>query len=240
LKFMTLRTRAWGAGKLLLLGGALLLTYVLFAVATMRVALRTRDVTVPPLVGKTVNDATAALTTVGLNLKVEEGRRMDAKVPAGEILAQDPQPGASTRRERSVKVWVSSGPRATVVPALIGESERTAQLRLQQDGLELAAVSEVRSGEYATDAVIAQTPPPKSSAPRVALLVNHGERGATYVMPDLIGVNAIAPPTCCVHTPSGLRWSAIIPTPASPPASSCGRTRRQASRSLPASPFRSR
>lgn len=186
---MTLRTRAWGAGKLLLLGGALLLTYVLFAVATMRVALRTRDVTVPPLVGKTVNDATAALTTAGLNLKVEEGRRMDAKVPAGEILAQDPQPGASTRRERSVKVWVSSGPRATVVPALIGESERTAQLRLQQDGLELAAVSEVRSGEYATDAVIAQTPPPKSSAPRVALLINHGERGATYVMPDLIGVN---------------------------------------------------
>jgi serine/threonine-protein kinase len=186
---MALRTRVWSAGKLLLLGGALLLTYVLFAVATMRVALRTRDVTVPTLIGKSVNDATASLTAVSLNLKVEEGRRMDPKVPAGQIVSQDPQPGASTRRERSVKVWVSSGPRATVVPALIGESERTAQLRLQQDGLELAALSEVRSGEYAADAVIAQTPPAKSNAPRVALLVNHGERGATYVMPDLIGVN---------------------------------------------------
>jgi len=179
----------WSAGKLLLLGGALLLTYLLFAVATMRVALRTRDVTVPTLVGQTVNGATAVLTQAGLNLKVEEGRRPDPKVPAGQILAQEPQPGVSTRRERSVKVWVSSGPRATIVPALLGESERTAQLRLQQDGLELAAVSEVRSAEYPADAVIAQTPPPKSNAARVALLVNRGERGATYVMPDLIGVN---------------------------------------------------
>jgi eukaryotic-like serine/threonine-protein kinase len=179
----------WSAGKLLLLGGALLLTYILFAVATMRVALRSRDVTVPTLVGKTVNDATAALTQAGLNLKVEEGRRPDPKVAAGQILSQEPQPGVSTRRERSVKVWVSSGPRATIVPALIGESERTAQLRLQQDGFELAALSEVRTGEYPSDAVIAQTPPPKSNAARVALLVNRGERGATYVMPDLIGVN---------------------------------------------------
>jgi serine/threonine-protein kinase len=76
-----------------------------------------------------------------------------------------------------------------IVPPLIGESERTAQLRMQQDGLELAALSEVRSAEYPSDAVIAQTPPAKSRAPRVALLVNRGERGATYVMPDLIGVN---------------------------------------------------
>jgi serine/threonine-protein kinase len=186
---MALRTRVWGAGKLLLIFGGLLLTYVLFAAAAMRVALKTRDVGVPSLTGKSVNDATAVLAEAGLNLRVEEGLRADPKVPAGQILAQDPQAGASTRRERSVKVWVSSGPRATIVPALLGESERTAQLRLQQDGLELTGISEIRSGEYPSDAVIAQTPPPTSNAPRVALLVNRAERGATYVMPDLIGVN---------------------------------------------------
>jgi beta-lactam-binding protein with PASTA domain len=186
---MALRTRVWGAGKLLLIFGGLILTYVLFAAAAMRVALKTRDVGVPALTGKSVNDATALLAEAGLNLKVEEGLRADPKVPAGQILAQDPQAGASTRRERSVKVWVSSGPRATIVPPLLGESERTAQLRLQQDGLELTGISEIRSAEYPSDAVIAQTPPPNSNAPRVALLVNRAERGATYVMPDLIGVN---------------------------------------------------
>src|SRR6476619_6039547 len=108
---MALRRRVWGAGKLLLLGGALLLTYVLFAAAAMRIALRTREVVVPTLVGKTVNEASAVLLVAGLNLKVEEGRRCDANAPAGQVVAQEPQPGIRTRRERSVKAWVSAGPR---------------------------------------------------------------------------------------------------------------------------------
>jgi beta-lactam-binding protein with PASTA domain len=186
---MALTTRVWGAGKLLLLVGALLFTYVIFAAAAMRVALKTREVVVPPLAGKTVTEATTVVADVGLNLKVEEGKRIDPKVPAGQILAQEPQSGIRTRRERSVKVWVSAGPRSTVLPALIGESERTAQLRVQQEGIELAGLAEVRSAEYPAGAVIAQTPAAMSNSPRVALLVNRGERGATYVMPDLIGVN---------------------------------------------------
>jgi beta-lactam-binding protein with PASTA domain len=186
---MALTGRVWGAGKLLLLGGALFLTYVLFTAAAMRVALKSREVVVPSLSGKTVNDATAVLFQSGLNLRVEEARRPDPKVPAGQILSQDPEAGARTRRERSVKVWVSAGPRSTIVPTLMGDSDRAAQLRLQQEGLELAGISEIRSGEYPPDAVIAQNPEPKSSAPKVAVLVNRAERGATYVMPDLIGVN---------------------------------------------------
>lgn len=187
---MALKTRVWSAGKLLLLGGALLLTYVLFFAGAMRIALKTREVEVPPLAGKTVNEARTLLAERGLNLRVEEGRRVDAKVPPGQVLMQEPQAGLRTRRERSVKVWVSSGPRATIVPALVGESERTAQLRLQQEGLALAVVSEIRASDYLAGAVVAQTPPPKTNAAQLSLLVNRGEGGATYLMPDLIGVNA--------------------------------------------------
>lgn len=187
---MALTTRVWSAGKLLLLGTALLLTYLLFAAAAMRVALKTREVVVPALAGRSVNEATALLADAGLNLKVEEGKRVDPKVPAGQILAQEPQAGIRTRRERSVKVWVSAGPRTTVVPALIGESERTAELRVKQEGLEFTGFAEIRSADYPAGAIVAQTPAARASSPRVALLVNRGERGATYVMPDLIGVNA--------------------------------------------------
>jgi serine/threonine-protein kinase len=186
---MALTTRVWSAGKLLLLGGALLLTYLLFAAAAMRIALKTREVLVPPLTGRTVNEASALLADAGLTLKVEEGRRLDPKVPAGQILTQDPQAGVSTRRQRSVKVWISGGPRSQAIPALLGESERTAQLRLQQGGLELRSVAEIRSGEYPAGAVVAQSPAPKSTSAHVSLLVNRGERGTSYVMPDLIGVN---------------------------------------------------
>src|SRR5919198_3799235 len=186
---MALSTRVWGAGKLLLLGGALLLTYLLFAAAAMRLALRTRDVVVPSLAGRTINEASAVLAESGLNLRVEEARRLDPRVAAGRVLAQDPQPGAHTRRERSVKVWISAGPRATTVPALLGQSPRTAELELRQDGLQLAGVAEFRSAEYAADIVVAQEPPAKTNSTQVALLVNRGERGTSYVMPDLIGVN---------------------------------------------------
>jgi eukaryotic-like serine/threonine-protein kinase len=186
---MALTTRVWSAGKLLLLAGALFLTYIAFAAIGMRLALKTREVVVPSLAGKTVNEATAMLTEAGLNLKVEEGRRLDPKVPAGQIVAQEPAAGIRRRSERSIRVWVSAGPRSMVVPALSGESERTARLRLEQEGLGLITVAEIRSNEYAAGTIIGQYPAAKQTAAQVSLLVNQGERGARFVMPDLIGVN---------------------------------------------------
>src|SRR5215831_889262 len=189
---MALSTRVWGAGKRLLLAGALVLTYFVFAAAAMRLALRTRDVVVPPLAGKTVNEASAILAASGLNLRVEDARRSDTTLPAGQVVTQDPQAGVKTRRERSVKVWVSAGARASTVPALLGESQRSAQLRAQQQGIQLANVAEIRTTDYAAGTVVAHAPAPQQALPAgatLALLVNRGERGSTYVMPDLIGVN---------------------------------------------------
>jgi serine/threonine-protein kinase len=186
---MALSTRVWGAGKRLLIAGALLLTYGLFALASMRLALKSRDVIVPPLNGKTVKEASAVLSAAGLNLRVEDAKRGDTTLPAGQIVTQEPQAGVRTRRERSVKVWVSAGPHSTTVPLLLGESERAARLRATQDGLQVASMAEIRSSDYPADTVIAQDPPAKASGARVALLLNRRENSATYVMPDLIGVN---------------------------------------------------
>ena len=186
---MELKTRVWSAGKIVLLGGALLATYALFAVASMRVALRAREVQVPDLTNRTANEATAIATSSGLALKVDDSRRPDPKIGAGRVLAQDPGPGSIARRQRTVRIWLSAGQRAATVPPLVGETERTAQLRLSQDGLTLASLSEIRTEDLPSDVVIAQTPPAKSASGRVSLLVNRGTRGATYVMPDLIGVN---------------------------------------------------
>jgi beta-lactam-binding protein with PASTA domain len=186
---MPLTTRVWGAGKVLFLCGALVLTYVLFAAASMRMALKTREVVVPELGGKTVNDASAALAASGLTLKVEEGRKVDPKVPVSQVVVQDPAAGGRTRRQRSVRVWLSAGPRSTTVPGLVGESERTAQLKLTQDGFGAGAAAEIRSLDYAAGTVVAQNPAAMSKSDTISLLVNRGERGATYVMPDLIGVN---------------------------------------------------
>lgn len=186
---MPLGTRVWTLGKILLLVGALTATFLVFAAVAMRVALRAREVQVPDLVGASVNDATQTLADLGLALRLDPNQRPDDQVPAGRIMQQDPPPGARARQQRTIRVWVSSGARSTTVPPLVGQTERTARIRLDQDGLDLATVSEFRSPDYPADAVVAQDPPPASRAPGVSVLLNRGEQATTYVMPDLIGMN---------------------------------------------------
>jgi beta-lactam-binding protein with PASTA domain len=184
---MALRKRVWIAGKFFVLTGALIATYLVFAAAAMRVAVRMREVVVPDLTGRSVPAATAALTQVGLSVTVEDEPRVDPKVPKGVIAAQDPPKGVPTRRQRSVRVWLSAGPNTITVPRVIGEAERAAQARLQDESVSLSDLAEVRSRDYPSGTVVAQDPPADTEATAVAILVNRGERGASFVMPDLIG-----------------------------------------------------
>src|SRR5438874_4270493 len=105
---MPLKTRVWSAGKLLLLTGALAATYLLFALASMRLALKARVVEIPDLTNRSANEATAIANGAGLALRVDETRRHDAKIAAGRVLAQEPPAGSLSRRQRSVRVWLSS------------------------------------------------------------------------------------------------------------------------------------
>jgi serine/threonine-protein kinase len=186
---MPLGTRVLKLGKLLLLAGALGLTFLVFFGIAMRAALKAREVRVPGLVGSTVPEATRALNNLGLALRVDDARRADEHVPAGRIMQQEPGNGDLARQQRTVRVWVSSGPRATVVPQLAAQTERTARIRLEQGGLKVASISEFRSTAYPADTVIAQDPPAATLAPGVSLLVNRAEEGAAYVMPDVIGID---------------------------------------------------
>ena len=237
---MPLPNRLWSAGRLFAIAACLVATYLIFAVTAMRVALRVREVPAPDLRNRTCRRSDDAWSReTGLALTVDESGRLDPKVPAGRIALQDPAPGAITRRQRSIRVWMSQGPRITVIPALTGESERAAQLRLQQDGLAVTSLAEVRSADFPSGTVIAQEPPESARGTEVALLVNRGEQSRHYVMPDLIGVSAgRARSISCARADSASRSSASFPILACPQASSFASFRRPDSRSPPAIRFR--
>lgn len=186
--YMALRGRVWGFGKFVLLIGTLAATFLLSATIAMRIALRSREVQVPDLTRRTVNEASEIAAVAGLTLNVDPNERPDERIPPGHIMQQDPPAGVEARRQRTVRVWISSGSKSTTVPPLVGQNERTARVRLSQDGLEIASVSEFRSTDYAADAIVAQDPAPSARAPQVSLLLNRGEQATTYVMPDLIGM----------------------------------------------------
>ena len=186
---MALKTRVWTAGKLVVLAGGLIATYLVFAAGAMRFALKTREVEVPDLRNHTANEASALTADLGLTVKVDESQRVDQLVPAGHIISQEPVAGSTTRRPRSIRVWLSAGAHVAAVPSLVGDTARAAELELGQDGLTLGNLAEITSAAYPPDTVVAQSPPPASAGAQVSLLVNRPGRGASFVMPDLIGVN---------------------------------------------------
>jgi serine/threonine-protein kinase len=189
---MALQTRVWTVGRVLVIAGSLLATYLIFAAIAVRVAVRARDVVVPDVVGASVTDATVALAGQDLQVRVDTAQRPSTEVPAGHVLGQEPVPGTSSRRQRSVRVWLSAGPKVAYMPSLTGEGERAAAIRLSQEGLDAPEIAEIRSEEFSADQVVAQDPPPGRPAASVQLLVSRGAGDATYVMPDLIGLGGDA------------------------------------------------
>ena len=208
-------------GKLVVLLGALGATFGIFAIVSLQLALRSREVPVPSLSGLTPQEAEVLLADEGLTLEVDPVRRVHDRVTSGRIAAQDPSPGLATRSRRSVKIWLSSGSTPGSVPMLIGASDQAAIRRLEENGFALEGVSEIRSNRYPADAVVAQHQPADSNGEGVSLLVNRGERGSTYVMPDLIGVGATTASE--VLRGRGFRVTVVAdhPYPGVPPGSSC-------------------
>jgi beta-lactam-binding protein with PASTA domain len=171
---------------------ALTVTAGISALTTMRVVLRSQEVMVPALLGKRVPDAGGIAAGHRLMLRVE-GRRNDPKVPADRIMAQEPAAGSTLKRQRSIRVWVSLGPRRLTVPAVEGESIRTGRISLEQAQVPVGRVVEVNDGTQ-EGTILIQYPPPGDTetldADGAAMLVSLGPGASDFVMPDLIGRSA--------------------------------------------------
>jgi serine/threonine-protein kinase len=186
---MAIGRRVWGVGKVVLLLGALAATFIVAFAVSMRLAIRAGQVQIPELTNLSVEEATRALQDLELRPRIEEMRKPDAKIVAGRVAQQDPPAGEAARPQRTVKIWISAGPSTTAVPALVGQTERTARLRADQDGVTLATISEVHLPDYPADTIVAQQPAPPARATQVSLLINRGDQTATFVMPDVIGMD---------------------------------------------------
>ena len=174
-----------------LLMAALLVTAGVSAVTTMLVVLRSQEVTVPSLLEKRIPEAGRILARHGLLLRVE-GRRHDPRIPRDRIVAQEPPPGSNLKTQRSVRVWLSLGPRRLTVPAVEGESLRTARITLEQAQVPVARVVEVNDPSQEGTILVQHPHAGETDAlgEGVSLLVSRGPGGTDYLMPDLIGRRA--------------------------------------------------
>ncbi|HKS23541.1 MAG TPA: PASTA domain-containing protein [Thermoanaerobaculia bacterium] len=152
-----------------------------------------RSLPTPNLIGKSVADAKAMCSDLGLTLDVSKETRNSDKVPAGYVVWQNRSPGTTNfiKRGTRIKVDLSAGPLVLRVPDFNGQRPGTAVLRLGQVNLKLGQTTyaEMNTSEQqivaedpAKDTVVAaQTP--------VSLLIGVPPAPRPYVMPDLIDHN---------------------------------------------------
>lgn len=103
-------------------------------------------VQVPDVTGSSPQEATQALTTVGLTVAVDPQRVHDADVPEGLVLAQSPSSG-TLERGGTVTLVISDGPELVEVPQLVGRQFRTAEAQLVELGL-VVVREDIRGGFF--------------------------------------------------------------------------------------------
>jgi serine/threonine-protein kinase len=92
---------------------------------------------IPQLVGKTFDEAAAALRPLGVTTQRVDV--FDDKIAAGRVTGISPAAGSQVRPGAAVTVNVSKGPDLVTVPALVGRTPPQAQQALTAAGLGVRA-----------------------------------------------------------------------------------------------------
>lgn len=175
--------------RFVLLALILLVVAMVSALTAMRFAIHGREVVVPDVTGKTPLEARRIAELNGFQFEVER-QYYSATVPEGRVLSQVPAVGVRVRRGWQLRVAESLGPQRVVIPDVLGESERAAEINILRRGLNLGAEAAIEMPNAAGNQVIAQNPPASASsisAPRIALLTAQPASLQAFVMPSFIG-----------------------------------------------------
>ena len=147
---------------------------------------RTEEVLVPSIIGKTYYEAVPILDKAGLR-PAKEIHEVSSEAPKGEIISQDPEPNFRIKYYQPVTITVSIGVELAPVPSVIGKSQDAAMETLRSAGFQPNQVARVHSEIYLQDTVIAQTPPEGGGQRRgtaVNLLVSQGPTPKSIQLPN--------------------------------------------------------
>jgi beta-lactam-binding protein with PASTA domain len=144
------------------------------------------DGILPNVVGKTFEDASAALQKEGFPAQQGE-TRFHKTIAANVVLQEDPPAGSRQKRGTNVVLALSGGQKAAEVPVTTNMSQQQARIAIENTGLVLGGVTEQLS-DAPRGLVVATSPPAgtKVELPgTVDIVVSKGP--ATVMMPDLYG-----------------------------------------------------
>ena len=129
---------------------------------------------VPELVGKSEDEAKAALKKEGFQAEIGEPIP-DSSIEKGMVAGQHPEAGEEASPGSKVVLRLSSGPEPVAVPKVIGLNIASAKKNLKEAGLELGAVRWVYDEDLFSGAIVRQDPAANEKIPpgtKVSISVN--------------------------------------------------------------------
>jgi len=149
-----------------------------------------KEVTVPDLVGMTVEEATDALNELKLEIKVGD-EISSTEYEEGQILSQEPKAEMTVKEGFAITVNVSKGKaREGTIPNVVNKTAQDAKFVLESYGYELGEVA-TENSEMPKDVVIRQTPDAGTEAApgtKVNVVVSLGSAVEQVPMPNVMNM----------------------------------------------------
>ncbi len=149
--------------------------------------LKSSEIKVPQLTGKSLEQAEAEVAALGLRLK--PSTRHDSEVEKDIIISQKQEAGTTVKKNFPVEVVVSLGSRPTKVPDITYKFLTDAELDLKNAGLEIGDVDNEFS-EYEVGRVISQDPLKDAEVPegsKVNVVISKGKETVPFRMISVEG-----------------------------------------------------
>lgn len=149
-------------------------------------------VKVPPLVKMEPEAARMALKKLSLLYMLDSTGDYSNDVTAGKILSQYPVEGTEVKKGRRIWVKISKGLKSVELPSLRGLSLRQAEITLQQLGLKLGRVTEIKNTNVPAGAVIGSSPRANAKLEQghsVNIEISEGADAVSTSMPAVTGLS---------------------------------------------------
>ena len=144
--------------------------------------------TVPDVVGKTKDQASAVIKGAGLTLG-DVIEQYSASVDSGKVVSSDPKAGKVIEHTAKISIVVSKGKEPATIPDVTGQSEDEAKKTLEDAGLKKGKISKDYSDSVAKGNVISSSPIAGASGyykgDSVDLTISKGPEKVT--IPDVTG-----------------------------------------------------
>lgn len=161
-----------------------------YKIASNSIVANTKEVQVPKIIGKSVDDAKKQLE--GLNLVLVEGGTDSSDQPEGTIIDINPKEGTMVKEKSTIRVIVSEGKTKPKMPDLEDYDLDYANDVLNSFGLKISSSTQEFDDNAPKGQIIRQTPKKDTeitSDTKISVVVSKGPEIKLTTVPNVIGLD---------------------------------------------------